>query len=47
LTPLEVYFSTSDIGSHEKTSKEYCKRNIGDMIPVNIRIEYEPKILKI
>jgi hypothetical protein len=36
LTPLEGYFSTNDASNYGMTTKEDSRRNIGDIILVNI-----------
>jgi hypothetical protein len=47
LTPPENSFSTSDVGKKENYVEEESKRKFGNIVSVNIRTSYDPKILKI
>jgi hypothetical protein len=47
LNPLESSFSTSDVSNNKDHKEEESKWKIGDIIPVNIGTQENPKILKI
>jgi hypothetical protein len=47
LTPLESSFSSSDVGNKKNKEEEESKRNIGDIVSLNIGTHDNPKTLKI
>jgi hypothetical protein len=47
LTPIEISFSTSDVSNNKYHKEEESKWKIGDIIPMNIRTQEHPKVLKI
>ena len=47
LTPLEISFSSSDVGNKEKHKEEESQRKVGETISLNIRILDCPKNVNI
>jgi hypothetical protein len=47
LTLLESSLSSSDVGNKKDVEEEESKRNIGDIVSLNIGTNDKPKILKI
>jgi hypothetical protein len=47
LTPLESWFSSSDVGNKEKQKEEESKRKVGETISLNIGTLESPKNVKI
>jgi hypothetical protein len=47
LTPLEISFSSSDVGNKEKHKEEESKRKVGETISLNIGAPEAPKNVKI
>jgi len=46
LTPMESYFLSIDVNNKNEGIEEEYKRNIGNTIPMNLRTQEDPKILK-
>jgi hypothetical protein len=47
LTPIESSFSSNDVGNKKYKEEELSKRNIGDIVSLNIGTHDNPKTLKI